>query len=94
LWVDSSFSCIFMDQNIPAGQPCGFINDCAKGLSCLPAAVLPGCEGSACCSGFCDLELGDGPCEALLPGTACSPFFEENAAPPGYEQVGVCILPP
>jgi hypothetical protein len=93
-WTNANFNCIFTTQDIPAGQPCGFINDCAEGLGCLTAEVLPGCEGSACCSGFCDLELGDGPCEALLPGTVCSSFFEEGMAPPGYDHVGVCILSP
>jgi hypothetical protein len=93
-WANSEFFCIFTTQNIPVGQPCGFINDCAEGLGCLTAEVLPGCEGSACCSGFCDLNLGDAPCEALLPGTVCSSFFEEGTAPPQYAHVGVCILPP
>jgi hypothetical protein len=93
-WDGSQFNCIFTTEDLPAGQPCGFINDCAAGLGCLPAAVLPSCEGSACCSDFCDLNLGDGPCEASLPGTVCSPFFEQGMAPPGYDDVGVCIVPP
>jgi hypothetical protein len=93
-WANGNFNCILTTESIPAGEPCGFINDCAEGLGCFTAEVLPDCQGSACCSGFCDLNLGDGPCEALLPGTVCSSFFEENMAPPGYEHVGVCILPP
>jgi hypothetical protein len=93
-WANYNFNCIFTTDDIPAGEPCSFINDCAAGLSCLTAEVLPGCEGSACCSGYCDLNLGDGACEALLPGTVCVSFFEEGMAPSGYEHVGVCILPP
>ena len=92
-WANNAFHCIFTDQNIPAGEPCGFINDCAAGLGCLPAEVLPDCAGSACCSAFCDLNRGDEPCDAI-PGTVCSPFFEEGTAPIGYDHVGVCILPP
>ena len=93
-WANGNFNCIFTTQDIPAGQPCGFINDCAAGLLCLAAEAVPGCEGVACCSGFCDLNLGDGPCEALLPGTVCASFFEEGMAPAGYEHVGLCLLPP
>jgi hypothetical protein len=92
-WTNNNgFYCIFTMQDIPVGQPCEFINDCEIGLGCLTAEILPACEGSACCSPFCALELGDGPCDAAFPGTACVPFFEEP--PPGYEHIGICILPP
>ena len=60
---------------------------------CLTAEVIPNCNGSACCGAFCDTNLGDGPCEAATPGTVCADFFEDGSAPPGYEHVGVCILP-
>lgn len=92
-WANNDFNCIFTTQDIPVGEPCGFINDCALGNNCISADSLPSCAGSACCSPFCDLELGDQPCD-VLPGTACVPFFEQNMAPPGYENVGVCVLPP
>jgi hypothetical protein len=91
-WANGNFNCIFTTQDIPAGEPCGFINDCAKGLSCTTAEVLPSCEGSACCTLFCDVELGDQQCEAM-PGTSCVPFFEDGQAPPGYELLGLCMLP-
>lgn len=26
--------------------------------------------------------------------SVCAPFFEQGTAPPGYDDVGVCILPP
>jgi hypothetical protein len=93
-WTNDQFSCVFTTQDIPAGQPCDFINDCAAGLGCFTAEVLPNCDASSCCSAFCDLNLGDGPCEASLPDTICVPFFEQGTAPPGYDDVGVCILPP
>jgi hypothetical protein len=92
-WANGNFSCVFTTEDIPVGEPCGFINDCEEGFACLIAEVLPDCNGSACCSGFCNLQLGDAPCEALLPGTVCSSFFEEGMAPPGFGDVGVCILP-
>jgi hypothetical protein len=86
------FKCLFAAQNIPAGEPCGFINDCAPGLFCLATEVLPACNGSACCGLFCNLDLGDAQCEAT-PGTTCQPFFDDGMAPPGLELVGVCIVP-
>jgi hypothetical protein len=89
-WAGSHFECVFTTQDIPAGQPCGYINDCAAGLFCMDAAAFPACEGSACCTPFCDLMLGDGPCEAIM-GTMCVPFFEEGTAPPGYDNLGVCL---
>jgi hypothetical protein len=93
-WTGHDFNCFVTTKDIPLGQPCNYINDCAEGLACLWADLLPACEGPECCSSFCDLNLGDGPCDALLPGTACLPFFEEGMAPAGYEHVGVCIVPP
>jgi hypothetical protein len=89
----TGFNCIFTTQDIPVGEPCGFINDCAAGLGCLTAEVLPSCAGSACCAPWCQLGAGDQQCE-VLPGTTCVSFFEEGMAPPGYEHVGVCIVPP
>jgi hypothetical protein len=92
-WTYTEFRCVFTTENLQPGEPCSFINDCVQGNICIPADVLPSCANSACCSPFCDLELGDQPCE-VLPGTACVPFFEEGTALPGYEHVGVCIVPP
>lgn len=92
-WANNDFNCIFTTQDIPPGEPCGFLNDCVAGNICLDAAVLPSCNGSACCSPFCNLELPDQTCD-VLPGTTCVPFFEQDTAPPGDEDVGVCIVPP
>ena len=90
-WAVGDFHCIFTTEDIPAGEPCAYINDCAPGLVCLNADVLPECAGSACCGAFCDLTLGDAQCQVAAPGTACLPFFEDP--PPVYEDVGVCMLP-
>lgn len=89
-WANSGFNCIFTTQDIPLGEVCGFINDCASGLACLTAEVLPACNGSACCGSWCSIAEGAA-CPQM--GTECSAFFEEGMAPPGYEDVGVCILP-
>lgn len=91
-WGGSAFICAVTIDDIPVGEPCGFINDCVPGLVCVTAEVVPNCAGSACCSAFCNTSLGDEQC-AVLPGTTCSGFFEEGMEPPGYETVGVCILP-
>jgi hypothetical protein len=88
-WANNGFNCIFTTQDIPLGEPCGFINDCTEGLACLTAEVMPDCNGSACCGAFC--SLSDPTC--MQAGTECAPFFEEGMAPPGYEDVGVCIIP-
>jgi hypothetical protein len=84
-----NFVCAFGVGDIPVGEPCGFINDCAAGNVCLDAAALPACNGASCCGAFCD--LGDPMC--AVGGTECTAFFEEGTAPPGYESVGVCIVP-
>jgi hypothetical protein len=84
-----NFVCAFGADMIPTGEPCGFINDCAPGNVCLDAATLPTCNGASCCGAFCDLS--DPAC--ATGGTECTAFFEEGTAPPGYESVGVCIIP-
>jgi hypothetical protein len=92
-WANVSFSCIFTAGEIPTGEPCGYLNDCVPGDYCVDAANLPSCVGSSCCTAFCDLQLGDAGC-AMQPNTTCVSFFEQGMAPPGYENVGICILPP
>jgi hypothetical protein len=92
-WGSNNFICIVTTLNIPTGEPCGYVNDCAAGNMCVDASLMPDCDGSACCGSFCDLGLGDAQCD-LLPDTVCVPFFEQGMAPAEYEHVGVCILPP
>lgn len=88
-WANNDFHCIFTAGDIPDAEPCGFVNDCAPGLLCTTAEVLPSCAGSSCCTSYCDLASPECP----LPGAECSPFFEEGTAPPNYEDLGLCILP-
>jgi hypothetical protein len=88
-WANDNFQCIFTAGDILSGEPCGYINDCAPGNLCATADVLPSCNGSACCTPFCDLTSPT----CVDPDTECSAFFEEGTAPPNYESVGVCIIP-
>jgi hypothetical protein len=87
--VQATFGCLDTVGDIPLGEPCGFINDCVAGTMCLNAGVLPSCNGSGCCGSFC--SVSDPTCPAG--GTECVEFFEPGMAPPGYEDVGVCVLP-
>jgi hypothetical protein len=89
-WHETIFICIFTSQEVPLGEPCGYINDCAGGLACMPNEVVPNCGSTSCCASYCSL-MEAAPCEAM--GAECSPFFDQGMAPLGYEDVGVCILP-
>jgi hypothetical protein len=80
------------------GDPCEFLNECDPGLVCLGAAAVPvgeACEGAAgCCSEICDITdpAGDLQCAGAASGQLCQPWYEEGAAPRGYESVGACAL--
>ena len=76
------------------GDPCEFINACDPGLMCLGAAAVPDCTGSqGCCSEVCDTSDPSGDAQCSGADQACEPWYEEGAAPPGYEDVGACALP-
>jgi hypothetical protein len=91
-WTGTNFACVITGEDIPVGESCSFVNDCASGLLCAAGEYLPACDGVSCCTAFCDLQLGAMQC-AALPGTSCLPFFEPQRTPPEYEHVGVCIVP-
>jgi hypothetical protein len=78
-----------------AGDPCEFINSCDPGLLCADAAAVPDCGGATgCCTEFCDLTEADPTADCSLgAGIECISWFEDGAAPPGYEHVGLCALP-
>jgi hypothetical protein len=83
-WAGAIFGCTFTaPSNGSIGEPCDYFNSCAPGLHCTEDSL---------CSPFCELGLGDAPCDAL-PGTTCVPFFLEGEAPQGYEHVGLCVSP-
>lgn len=78
------------------GDPCAFLNVCDPGLFCANADGVPDCAGSnGCCSPFCDLS--DPEATASCPGAAggqeCVAWYTEGQAPPGYENVGACLIP-
>jgi len=78
------------------GDPCEFTNTCDPGLICLGAAATPDCVGSGgCCAEICDLSSaeGDAQCTGAAQGQTCQAWYEEGAAPHGYENVGACALP-
>lgn len=78
------------------GQPCEYVNVCESGAFCADATRIPGCENNiGCCSIYCD-PTGDDPCEAILPGTVCVPWYEEGQDPGrcvGETLTGVCLSP-
>jgi hypothetical protein len=89
-WDNTGFHCL-AGGDLAVGEPCGYANECPPGNQCVEAALLPSCDGEACCTGICELGLDENLC--LLPGTACVPFFEQGDAPKGLEHVGLCLVP-
>ncbi|MFV8749435.1 ribulose phosphate epimerase [Nannocystaceae bacterium ST9] len=82
-FASDQFLCLATSgEGVPAGEPCGFLNDCAAGSACIDASVLPDCLDSSCCSAFC--EQADPLACVGQPGTICGEFTAE---------VGVCLLP-
>lgn len=82
VWLGSDFACSPRGPDHLPGEPCSFLNECTVGGICTNAPV-PGCEG-ACCTLYCDPELGDAGC-AELPGTQCEFLTGFNGGP-----VGIC----
>ncbi len=80
-----------------AGEACDPFADrgCLPGLACLQGTLVPGCGDVGCCTTFCNTNdpNAQAECQAALgtAGVACVPFF--SGAAPGYEHVGVCIVP-
>jgi hypothetical protein len=78
------------------GAPCEFVNVCDAGLFCADATQLPSCDGPVgCCAAFCDLDAED-PCDALVPGTVCTPWYGDGEVPPDTcigGAVGACLSP-
>lgn len=62
-------------------------NSCDPGLWCGPDSA--GCTDVNCCTPYCDLSA-----PACTSPDECVSFYgDPNAAPPGFEDVGVCVLP-
>ncbi len=69
------------------GDPCEFINACSPGLSCLSPDSFPGCKSTSCCTEYCDITSAD-PCPD---GFGCEAVFAPGEAPPGDENIGLCV---
>lgn len=83
-------------QEIPGqyGNACYAISGCDKGFQCIFAENVPMCEGDVyCCSAWCDIEMPE-TCKQFDPTIDCVPWYEEGAATPGYENVGICGIMP
>jgi hypothetical protein len=73
------------------GDPCEYINVCDPGGWCAAAESVPDCmAASGCCAAFCDIT---DPASVCPDGTECVAWHTEGTAPPGEEDIGVCILP-
>ncbi|MEM7159437.1 MAG: ribulose phosphate epimerase [Myxococcota bacterium] len=74
------------------GTPCEFLNGCEQGLICLGPEAFLDCEGPiGCCGEVCDLD--DPQCTDADQGMICTPWYANEDAPPGAENLGVCALP-
>ncbi len=62
-------------------------NSCDPGLWCGPGSS--GCDSVNCCTPYCD--LADPQC--MSPDVCTSFYGDPDSAPPGFEDVGVCVLP-
>lgn len=70
------------------GDDCDVANVCNPGLVCAAAGLLDDCDGGSfgCCTLLCDLSFPE------CPGTlTCDEYYELGSAPPGLENVGVCV---
>ncbi len=73
------------------GDPCTSINGCDPSLMCVNAAAYgPLCGAAACCTAFCNVDDGD---TCPVGAQECVSFFADGMAPPGFEEVGVCVEP-
>jgi len=78
-------------EPVGPGEPCADISQCDSGSACIAAAEVPGCaDPLGCCSPFCNV---DDPLPPCLAGQVCTAWYDEGAAPAGYEHVGVCTIP-
>ena len=71
------------------GDECFTIQSCKPGLGCTASEVLSDCNGTRCCSPYCEVSDPNA-CDAP---EECVAYYEDGTAPPGYENVGICALP-
>ncbi len=95
--VNDTFVCVpdVSPDDTGVGSPCEYINMCPPGLACVAAGLVPGCSDMAigCCTPFCPIGGAD-QCPGLVPGSMCTPWFEEGQGPAEEclaAEVGVCL---
>jgi hypothetical protein len=74
-----------------SGDPCEYFSECDPGSFCAPTDAVPECSAppaAGCCTPFCDLDVADPPCPE---GLECIAWYDEGAAPEGFESVGGCM---
>lgn len=86
----NTFGCL-LEGPAATGEPCEAVDQCGAGDTCVMANLLPACDGGSCCAEFCDVADPDFQC--ALPGTQCLSFWPQGEPVPGYEGVGVCVVP-
>jgi hypothetical protein len=70
---------------------CALANSCEKGNVCVTPERLPDCGSPiGCCTAFCSLAEGDGPCQALDPDLQCVDWMSPD---PEWQDVGACVIP-
>lgn len=77
----------------PYGSPCMFANGCNPGLICIAADAVPepDCnQSTGCCSPMCDMNEAN-TCPGQ--GQECQALYQPGAAPPGFDNMGVCAVP-
>ncbi len=95
--IDDGFGCVpdASGDTGAYGDACRFLHTCDPGLFCATQESVPGCGGSGCCTSFCDAsDLGaSAECPGFADGQECIAWYEDGQAPPGYENVGACMIP-
>jgi hypothetical protein len=88
----SDFICVPPPPDEPLGvfEACGLANDCEQGYVCVSGDRIPNCDSLACCTAYCSLSEGDGPCQDISADLVC---VDWQAPDPGLGDVGVCALP-
>lgn len=91
----AEFVCVF-DASGDTGKlydPCMFANGCDPGLICVDSAFAYECDHGSpnCCIRFCD--VGDMNDVCTGEGQVCEPLYAPGMAPPGFSNVGICIVP-
>jgi hypothetical protein len=89
---DSPFLCVNTPPNTQQGDACAAVNGCSDGQLCVNGALVEGCQSATCCTNFCDLD-DPSICDEVGTMLTCAPMFAENFAPPGLEDLGLCVVP-